>query len=171
MPLTQLGAAGVARTLAVIGATAEQWAFAAAKHFSNSQVLLIDPDPAALAMVAQRAQAQSVPNLKTVLAEEPDEFPVASGSIDGVLLYLTYHQIDPASGFLGELRRIVQPTAPVVLVEWQPGAAALPATVEPLSDDDVIVELTSSGFSLRNRFAAGPAQYGLTFLPVADATE
>lgn len=129
----------------------------------------VDLSEEMLARLKERAQEAGLANVQAVLAEEDDEFPIQSATCDAALLVNMYHECDPASNFLHELRRLVKPGGRVLLVDWRPEPTPMgPPMEERLDPADVTEEFTVSGFALEREVEVGPYSYGLLFRrPVA----
>lgn len=127
--------------------------------------LAVDICEEALEEVKRRAAEQGITNVDFFLAEEIDEFPIPSDSVDVVLLANTYSEIDPASNFLHELRRILKPASTLLVVDWKPGdtAGLGPAQEKRVDQQDVVDEFTLAGYVLFGTCDVGPHHYGLKF--------
>lgn len=112
----------------------------------------------------ERAQAEGIPNIRPVLAEAEDEFPIPSTSCDAILLANVYHECDPASNLIHELRRILRPGGTLLLVDWKPETTPVgPPLAERVAAEDVTEEFTGSGFKFSGPCNVGPWHYGLKF--------
>lgn len=132
---------------------------------AGAVVYAVDVAQEMLDRVAARAQEAGLDNIRTVLAEEDDEYPIHSATCDAVLMANVYHETDPASNLLHELRRILKPGGVLLLVEWRPEPTPKgPPLEERLQPADVIEEFTLSGFALDGPVEAGPFHYGFRFV-------
>lgn len=128
-------------------------------------VVAIDLSQESLGACKRNAQAAGLRNVTTVLAEEDDEYPVATASADVALMVDVYHECDPTSGVLREVRRILKPGGILLLVDWLPqdteGGPPQEQRVEP---QDAIEEFTVAGFVLQGACEAGHGHYALKFV-------
>lgn len=127
--------------------------------------LAVDICEEALDEVKRRAAEQEITNVDFILAEEIDEFPIPSDTVDALLLANTYSQIDPASNFLHELRRILKPASIILVVDWkkEETAGLGPSQEERVDQQDVVDEFTIAGYILAGTCDVGPHHYGLKF--------
>ncbi|BDG62261.1 class I SAM-dependent methyltransferase [Caldinitratiruptor microaerophilus] len=127
-------------------------------------VYAIDVEEKMLERLMERAKERAVANIRPVLAEEEDEFPVPSSSCDAALVASVYHEVDPTSSFANEVRRILRPGGVCLLIEWRPEPTPVgPPQHERLSPDDVIREWTAAGFEAAGPVEVGPYHYGIMF--------
>jgi ubiquinone/menaquinone biosynthesis C-methylase UbiE len=93
------------------------------------RVYALDIQPAAAAMVRQRAQAAGVDNVTTIVSGRDTGFPAAS--VDLVLLYDAIAGIAGKRGVLAELDRVLQPAGVLsVWVEHRDPVFTLPLITE-----------------------------------------
>lgn len=127
-------------------------------------VYAIDVEEKMLERLMERAKERAVANIRPVLAEEEDEFPVPNSSCDAALVASVYHEVDPTSSFANEVRRILRPGGVCLLIEWRPEPTPVgPPQRERLSPDDVIREWTAAGFEAAGPVEVGPYHYGIMF--------
>ncbi|HLO03292.1 MAG TPA: class I SAM-dependent methyltransferase [Symbiobacteriaceae bacterium] len=124
----------------------------------------VDVSEEMLERLGQRAAQAGLATVKPTLAEEEDEFPLHSGTVEAALLANAYHETDPASNFLFELKRTLAPGAPVLVVEWKPEPTpAGPPQSERLQMADVQEEFELAGFTCLGERPVGPYHWGLLF--------
>lgn len=117
-----------------------------------------------LERLGQRAAEAGLASIKPTLAEEEDEYPLHTGSVEAALLANAYHETDPASNFLFELKRIMAPGAPLLVVEWKPEPTpGGPPLSERLQMADVQEEFELAGFTCLGERPVGPYHWGLLF--------
>jgi len=156
---------GQCTVMAEIGCGNGWFTLEAAKQLQpHGQVYGIDISEEMLARLQERATAENLNNVHTVLAEEEDEYPVPSESADAVLLANVYHEVDAASNFFGELKRILKPGATCLVVDWRTEQTPKGPPLEHRVDQqDVVEEFSVSGFILAGTCDVGPYHYGLKF--------
>ncbi|OTA41062.1 MAG: hypothetical protein A6D92_10340, partial [Symbiobacterium thermophilum] len=106
----------------------------------------------------RRAREQGLDNVVPVLAEEEDEWPVPTESCEAVLIADVYHEVDPASLFIGEVKRILRPGGVCLVVDWKPDR--LPRARPPTTGSTRMTSsrsLRPAGFS-----SSAPATWGPT---------
>lgn len=130
----------------------------------EGKVYAVDIVQAMLDKLQERAQAAGLENVVPVLAEEEDEYPVPSEACEAALMVNVYHEVDPASAFLNEIRRILKPGGHLLIVDWKPEETLVgPPVAERIKPEDVVEELTLSGYEFAGHREAGPYSYGLLF--------
>lgn len=154
---------------------------AARRMGSEGKVIALDTVPQMLKKLEELAAEAGVYNVETVLAEAEDEYPVPSGAADAALMVNLYHEIDPASGVLSEVKRILKQGAELLIVDWSPDGYPAGESVAPegterigppmehrVSPQDVTEEVTAAGFILFGTVEVGPYHYGLKFYKPSD---
>ncbi|BAD42020.1 class I SAM-dependent methyltransferase [Symbiobacterium thermophilum] len=151
--------------LADVGCGPGWFALPAAKRLPPGGVVYgIDISEEMLEHLRRRARAQGVDNVVPVLAEEEDEWPVPTESCEAVLIADVYHEVDPASMFIGEVKRILRPGGVCLVVDWKPEPTPEgPPADHRVDPDDVIAEFTAGGFQFVGPCDVGPYSYGLKF--------
>lgn len=137
---------------------------AARRMHGKGLVYAVDVSQEMLDRLKARADQAGLDNVHTVLAEEADEWPVPTESVDAVLLANVYHEVDPATNFLGELKRIMKPMSICLVVEWKVEPTPVGPPMEHRVDQqDMTEEFYSNGFILAGTCDVGPYHYGLKF--------
>lgn len=137
---------------------------AARQMGSEATVWGVDVAEEMVERLGQRAVQADLPSVKPTLAEEEDEFPLHSATVEAALLANVYHEVDPASNFLFELKRILAPGALVLVVEWRPEPTPSgPPQSERLQMADVQEEFELAGFTSLGERPVGPYHWGLLF--------
>lgn len=132
-------------------------------------VYAIDVEERMLERLSRRIREENLTNVRPVLAEEEDEFPVPSSSCDAALVASVYHEVDPTSSFANEVRRILKPGGLCLVVEWRPEPTPVgPPAHERLAPEDVAREWLASGFEGGTEVDVGPYHYGLRFFARKD---
>lgn len=151
--------------LADVGCGPGWFALPAARAMGPGGVVYgIDLREEMLDLLRRRAGEQGLGNVLPVLAEEEDEWPVPTESCDAVLIADVYHEVDPASMFIGEVKRILRPGGICLVVDWKPEATPVgPPPDVRLDPEDVTQEFTAGGFRFLGACDVGPYSYGLKF--------
>lgn len=127
----------------------------------------VDLSQEMLGQLKQRADAAQLYNVQTVLAEEEDEFPLPTESADVILIANVYHEVDSASNFIGEIKRILKPGSTCLVVDWRSEAMEMgPPISERVDQQDVVEEFYANGFILAGTCDVGPYHYGLKFYKI-----
>jgi ubiquinone/menaquinone biosynthesis C-methylase UbiE len=145
---------------------------AAGKLADGGVVYGVDVSQEMLDRLRERAGAADLHNVQTVLAEEDDEYPVPTESADVMLIANVYHEVDPSSNFLGEIKRILKPGSTCLVVDWRPEETPVgPPLAERIDQQDVVEEFYANGFILAGTCDVGPYHYGLKFYKTKGAEE
>jgi ubiquinone/menaquinone biosynthesis C-methylase UbiE len=140
----------------------------AAKKMADGGVVYgVDVSEEMLAQLKQRANEQGLYNVQTVLAEEDDEYPLPTESADVILIANVYHEVDAASNFIGEIKRLLKPGATCLVVDWKTEETPVgPPLDHRVDQQDVVEEFYANGFILAGTCDVGPYHYGLKFYKV-----
>lgn len=145
---------------------------AARKMKDGGVVYGVDLSQEMLNQLTERAKAEQLYNVQTALAEEEDEFPLPTESADVILIANVYHEVDAASNFIGEIKRILRPGSTCFVMDWRkepsPGG---PPIEERVDQQDVVDEFYANGFILAGTCDVGPYHYGLKFYKVNSGDE
>lgn len=157
--------------LADVGCGAGWFTLAAARRMAPGGVVYgVDVREDILSQLSQSAREADLGNIHTVLAEEEDEYPIPTESVDVVLIADVYHEVDPATNFLGEVRRMLKPGGTCFVVDWrQEETDGGPPLEQRVDQQDVTEEFYASGFILSGTCDVGPHHYGLKFQKVGGA--
>ena len=105
------------KTVADIGAGSGWFTVRAAKRVTDSGlVYAVDINPEAIRHIADRAQQERLPNVKTVLSK-PDNPELPADAVDAVLLLKTYHEVANPVALLRNLRTSLKPNARVGIID------------------------------------------------------
>ncbi len=105
------------KTVADIGAGSGWFTVRAAKRVTGSGlVYAVDINPEAIRHIADRAQQEHLPNVKTVLSK-PDNPELPADAVDAVLLLKTYHEVANPVVLLRNLRTSLKPNARVGIID------------------------------------------------------
>lgn len=151
--------------LADVGCGAGWFSLAAARKMAPGGIVYgVDVSEEMLNRLKQTAGEAGLGNIQAVLAEEEDEYPVPTESVDVVLIADVYHEVDPATNFLGEVRRMLKPGGTCFVVDWrQEESPQGPPQDQRVDQHDVTEEFYASGFILSGTCDVGPHHYGLKF--------
>ena len=144
-------------TIADIGAGTGYFARRFAMH--AGKVYAVDIDQKLLDIAGKDAPA----NLKTVLAT-PDGPRLPDGSVDVIFFCDVLHYIENRAAYYPKLAKALKPGGRIVVIEFYKKEMPIgPPPSMKLSDDEVIAELRTAGFTLAKRLDILPYQYYLFF--------
>ena len=164
---------GQCTVMADVGCGPGYFALEAAKKMQPGGLVYgVDVSEEMLAKLKERAQAEGLKNVQPILAEGEDEYPIPTESVDVMLIANVYHEVDAASMFLSEIRRILRPTATCLVVDWRNEDMEMgPPQKERVDQQDVTEEFYAAGFVLAGTCDVGPYHYGLKFYKPRGAAE
>lgn len=159
---------GQCTVMADIGCGPGWFAIEAAKKMAPAGlVYAVDLSQEMLDKLKERAAAEGVKNIQAVLAEDDAEYPIPTESVDVILLANVYHEVDPASMFITEIKRILKPGSTCLVAEWRTEETPVgPPLEERVDQQDVTEEFYAAGFILAGTCDVGPYHYGLKFYKV-----
>jgi arsenite methyltransferase len=144
-------------TIADIGAGTGYFARRFAMH--AGKVYAVDIDQKLLDIAAKGAPA----NLTTVLAA-PDDPRLPDNSVDIIFFCDVLHHIENRAAYYPKLAKALKPGGRIVVIEFYKKEMPIgPPPSMKLSDDEVIAELRTAGFTLAKRLDTLPYQYYLFF--------
>jgi ubiquinone/menaquinone biosynthesis C-methylase UbiE len=127
-------------------------------------VFAVDPEPAMVAHLRERAEQERTPNVIPILASA-DNPRLPAGGVDVVLIVDTVHHIDDRINYLRRLRRVLAAGGQVVVVDFKKDME-IPVGPPPehrLARAQVIEEFGSAGYRLLGEPNILPYQYFLIF--------
>jgi predicted methyltransferase len=131
---------------------------------TGGAVFAVEVEPNLVAHLRDRAEKEKTANVVPVLASKNDpRLPPAS--VDVVLFIDAYHHVDGRRAYLATLRRSLQPSARVAIVEWKPGERPFGPKEEDhkIPRQKVVSEMEEAGFELVAAPDPLPHQYLLIF--------
>jgi ubiquinone/menaquinone biosynthesis C-methylase UbiE len=126
-------------------------------------VYAVDIQPEMLRMLAERAAAAGLANIRPVLGTPVDP-RLPAGTLDMVLCVDVYHEFSHPEQMLGAIRASLKPAGRLVLAEFRGEDPAVP--IKPLhkmTRRQVRAELEPEGFVLDREFDRLPWQHLLFF--------
>ena len=129
-------------------------------------VLAVEPEPNLVTHLRERAEEEGADNVVPILASF-DNPRLPAGFIDLILVVDTFHHFDHRRTYLPQLRRSLRPDGRVAIIDWF--KRPLPEGPPPdhkLARDQVVAEMTASGYQLIEEPKFLPYQYFLIFAPL-----
>ena len=115
--------------VADIGAGAGYFTFRLSPRLPQGRVLAVDIQPAMLAEIERRADAEGIANISTILGAVDDP-NLPADSVDVALIVGSYHEFSHPREMIEHVAEALQPGGRLVLVEYRGEDATLP--VDPL---------------------------------------
>lgn len=151
------------KSVADIGAGSGWFSVRAARRVApGGTVYAEDINPGAITYMAQRAQREHLPNLRTITGTEDDP-KLPEAGIDAVLMLKSYHEIAHPLELLRNLRPALRPGAKVGVIDRKGNG-----TDHGLSSSVLIHEMAECGYRLSGSYdftKADGQDYFLIFTP------
>ena len=163
MPVLQAIDAPSGGAVADVGAGLGWLTFPLAVRVGNSgTVWAIDPSRDGIEVIRARARQESLNQIRTVLAPAEDT-GLDAQTVDRIVWHTMYHDVADRQAAIREMYRILRPDGRWVIVDWEkrPMVQGPPLEVR-IAPEEVEKEVTAAGFSVRDRWSAGPVTWGLT---------
>ena len=135
----------------------------AKKVGENGKVYAVDVEPGMVSFIQERAEKEGFKNITPILAQ-PNNPLLSPGSFDVVFICDTLHHIGNRPDYLGLVGKALKTGGRLAIVDFKKEETAEgPPIGMRLSRDDVVNEITASGYVLQKEFDALPYQYFLVF--------
>ena len=126
-------------------------------------VYAVDIQPEMLTMLATRAEAEKLDNLRLIEAGEDDP-GLPPGSCDLVLLVDVYHELSDPAAVMGHVRRALRQDGRCVLVEFRADDPRVPIKPEhTMHKAQMVREMAEHGFACLDDYDGLPWQHAMAF--------
>ena len=150
-------------TVADIGAGTGYFSLRFARHVGPSgKVYAVDLSPDMVAELKTRAAAAGLGNVVPVQAGATDP-RLPAGEVDVVFFCNVWHHIEARGEYLATLKPSLSAGGRLVIVDFHKDAPMGPPASMKLTREEVVAELESAGFALRQEHTFLPHQYFLVF--------
>lgn len=164
-PESVLDAIGVAAgsSVAEVGAGSGAFTLPLARRVGErGRVFALDIEPEMLARLRDGVESGRWPQL-VVRESREDHLPLEDGSVDAVFMIQVLHELH-GDATLREARRVLKPSGLLHVVDWEPVETEVGPPIEHrVAEESARRFVEGAGFALAKRWAAGEANYGLTF--------
>jgi len=151
-------------TVADIGAGSGFFAFRFAPHVGNGgRVYAVDINPDMILYMNRQIRDKKLTNVVTVLSA-PDDPLLADGSINRFFICNTWHHVPGRPEYIKLMKRMLKPGGQIIVLDYK--KEQLPVGPPPemkMAREEVLSEMTSSGFKLAQEHSFLPYQYFLVF--------
>ncbi len=131
--------------VADIGAGTGYMAVRLARHLKASTVFAVDLEPKMVQHLAERAKANGIANLRTIIATEMS--PNLPERVDLVFLLNVYHHISERPAYFKRLRSSMKPGGRVAIVDFRPELPVGAPKHFRLSAERIRAEMTAAGYA------------------------
>ena len=150
--------------VADVGAGTGFFTIPLAQRLSGGKVLALDISPEMLASLQEKVTRAGVVNVEAALCGEAD-FPVAPGSLDGVVLFFVLHEAAERPTFLKAVKSLLKPGGWAALMDWEARAGPSSPPGPPLRvrvpPEEARRLAAGSGFRVCAERSMGPDYYML----------
>lgn len=149
--------------VADIGAGTGYFAVRLARAVPQGTVFAADIAPKMVAHLRERAQKESLANMRAVQAKAAS--PQLPEAVDLVLVVNTYHHIDNRPDYFRKLKGSLRPGGRVAIIDFTLDAPEGPPKRMRLSAERITKEMQQAGYALARSHAFLPRQNFLEFAP------
>src|SRR3990170_399727 len=150
--------------VADVGAGTGFFTIPLAQRLSRGKVLALDISPEMLASLQEKVTQAGVANVEAALCGEAN-FPVAPGSMNGVILFFVLHEASDRPAFLKAVKSLLKPGGWAALMDWEARAGPLSAPGPPLRvrvpPEEAHRLAVEAGFRIVAERSVGPDYYML----------
>ena len=139
----------------------------AARVGERGRVYAVDVDPEMVRHLNRRLRDAGIRNVQTVLADPADPL-LPDASVDRFVVVNTWHHVEDQAGYLARMRRMLKPGGQVVMIDYQKRELPVgPPLAMKIAREDLVAQMSASGFRLAREHNFLPYQYFLVFTPAA----
>jgi ubiquinone/menaquinone biosynthesis C-methylase UbiE len=141
-------------TAADFGCGSGGWTIPLAKLLEKGKVYAIDVQGEPLSALRARANLEKVGNIEIVVADVEKGTPLASASVDIVLITNLLCQCYDKTGVMAEAKRVLKPGGKVLIVDWEKDNPLTPC-LEKVDFDNLKFFAKSHNLKIEKEFEAG----------------
>lgn len=135
-----------AMTVADIGAGTGYFTVRIARAVPQGQVIATDLEPDMVRYLGERAQRESLANIRAVVTPADDP-QLAPNSVDRILVADVWHHVDGRPAYARKLAAALKPGGQLVIVDFKLDAKRGPPAKFRLAPEAVIAELAGAGLT------------------------
>jgi ubiquinone/menaquinone biosynthesis C-methylase UbiE len=117
-----------------------------ARKMPERDVIACDIQAGMIDLLQEDAASEGLANLKPMLMPGPADLPLADDSAAMLVMLQVHHELDEPVALLKECRRLLQPGAPIVIIDWteevRPG---MPSGGRRVAASEIRRQLTEAG--------------------------
>lgn len=131
----------------------------------SGKAIGVDLQPQMLALLRDRADAERVENVETIVATEVDP-KLPPNTCDLILLVDVYHELSDPAAVLGHLREALTERGRIALLEYRAEDPEVPIkALHKMSKAQILAEYEANGLALQSTFDGLPWQHMMFFVP------
>jgi arsenite methyltransferase len=152
--------------IADIGAGSGYFTFRLAYHVGDKgKVYAVDVSPEMILHINRRIRELKVNNVVSILAD-PDDPLLPDRSVNRFFFSESWHHIEKQTKYLSLMKRMLKPGGEIVMIDFQKKELPVgPPLQMKIAREDLIKQMESNGFRLKNEQTFLPYQYFLVFVP------
>lgn len=139
-----------AYVVADIGAGTGYFTVRLARAVPSGLAFAVDIEPKMARYIAERARAEKLPNVRTVVGSETS--PNLPQPVDRVLLVNAYHHIDARPDYFRGLRQSLKPGARVAIIDYRVDAPRGAPRHVRMAPEKIAAEMKEAGYRLVESF-------------------
>jgi ubiquinone/menaquinone biosynthesis C-methylase UbiE len=149
--------------IADIGSGSGYFTLRLAKHVGPSgRVYAVDVSPDMIRHLNTRVRDAGLTNVSTILA--PPDDPLVPQLVDRFLIVDVWHHIDDQAGYLAKMKKRRKPGGHVIMIDFHKRELPVgPPVGMKIAREDLLKQMSSSGFRLAAEHTFLPYQYFLVF--------
>lgn len=147
-----------AMTVADVGAGTGYFAVRLARAVPQGQVIATDLEPDMVRYLAERAQRETIPNLRAAQATAMTS-GLAPASVDAILVVDVWHHLADRACYASDLVAALRPGGRIFVVDFTAAADRGPPAAMRLAPDQIIADLASAGLDAKLSPTTLPDQY------------
>jgi ubiquinone/menaquinone biosynthesis C-methylase UbiE len=118
-----------------------------ARLLSGRDIIACDIQAGMIELLTEDGAAEGLANLKPKLMPGPAELPMTDASAAMLVMLQVHHELDDAMSLLRECRRVLQPGAPLVIVDWIAGdIPGMASGGRRIAAEEIRRQVTECGF-------------------------
>jgi arsenite methyltransferase len=152
--------------IADIGAGSGYFTFRLAYHVGDKgKVYAVDVSPEMILHINRRIRELKVNNVVSILAD-PDDPLLPDRSVNRFFFSESWHHIEKQTKYLSLMKRVLKPGGEIIMIDFQKKELPVgPPLQMKIAREDLIKQMESNGFRLKNEQTFLPYQYFLVFVP------
>jgi arsenite methyltransferase len=152
--------------IADIGAGSGYFTFRLALHVGDKgKVYAVDVSPEMILHINRRIRELKVNNVVSILAD-PDDPLLPDRSVNRFFFSESWHHIEKQTKYLSLMKRMLKPGGEIVMIDFHKKELPVgPPLQMKIAREDLIKQMESNGFRLKNEQTFLPYQYFLVFVP------
>jgi ubiquinone/menaquinone biosynthesis C-methylase UbiE len=130
----------------------------------TGHVYAVDINADAVRNLNQRIYDARLPNISTILAVPAN--PLLPRPVDRFVFVNVWHHIEDQSGYLGLMKGLLRPGGQIVMIDFHKRDLPVgPPVAEKIAREDLLKQMQTHGFRVREEHTFLPYQYFIVFEP------